>query len=189
MCGRLTIDGLVLADRVSAQFGIPYHPQTNLDLRPTEPVTVIGLVNDQLASINCTWGIKPNWSKYLLINAQAETVREKKTFVNAFAHHRCVVPCSGWYEWRDEGGKRKQKYLFSRADEQPLYMAGILFPSNDGAQLVTLTTAPTVQCSQYHNRMPLLIASSDLNFWYKSDSIQLESLLHHPEQVPITIHS
>jgi len=168
MCGRLTIDGMALADRVSAQVGVPFHPQTNLDLRPTEQVTVIGLVNDQLASINCTWGIKPNWSKSLLINAQAETVREKKTFANAFAHHRCVVPCSGWYEWRDEGGKRKQKYLFSHAEEQPL---------------------PTVQFSQYHNRMPLLIAPSDLDFWYKSDSIQLEPLLHHPEQVPIEIDS
>ncbi|MCD8549301.1 MAG: SOS response-associated peptidase [Shewanella xiamenensis] len=125
MCGRLTIDGLALADRVSAQVGVPYHPQTNLDLRPTEQVTVIGLPKDQLSSINCTWGIKPNWSKSLLINAQAETVREKKTFANAFAHHRCVVPCSGWYEWRDEGGKRKQKYLFSHAVNSHCIWLGI----------------------------------------------------------------
>ncbi len=101
MCRRLTIDGLALADLVSAQVGVPFHPQTNLDLRPTEQVTVVGLFKDQLASIHCTWGIKPNCSKSLLINAQAETVREKKTFANAFAPHRCVVPCSGWYEWRD----------------------------------------------------------------------------------------
>lgn len=180
MCGRLTIDGLALAERVSVQIGAPYHPQTNLDLRPTERVTVIGLVNDQLASINSTWGIKPNWSKSQLINAQAETVREKKTFANAFAHHRCIVPCSGWYEWRDEGGKRKQKYLFSRADEQPLYMAGILFLNDATSQLVTLTTSPTEQCAAYHSRMPLLIEPTDLDFWLHSEPAMLTPLLSHP---------
>ncbi|NLQ22346.1 SOS response-associated peptidase [Shewanella sp. S-1] len=88
---------MILGDSVLSHLGIPFKPQTNLDLRPTERVSVITTDERRLYQQDCSWGIKPNWSKSLLINAQAETVREKKTFANAFAHHRCVVPCSGWY--------------------------------------------------------------------------------------------
>jgi putative SOS response-associated peptidase YedK len=81
----------------------------------------------------------------MLINAQSETVASKKTFASAFAHNRCLVPCSGWFEWRDEGNAKKQKYLFSYEDNEPAYMAGILYLCDDAMQLVTLTTAPKLQ--------------------------------------------
>ncbi|MFB2682814.1 SOS response-associated peptidase [Shewanella mangrovisoli] len=189
MCGRLSIDGLILAQSVKQQLGVPFNPQTNLDLRPTEQVSTLVLSDGQLQQQDCTWGIKPAWSKSLLINAQSETVTEKKTFAAAFAKHRCLVPCFGWYEWRDEGGKRKQKYLFSNPDDQPLYMAGIFYPFDDGAQLVTLTTSPTEQCRAYHSRMPLLIDQADIGFWFQSAPTMLDALLRHPNGMPISIQA
>src|SRR5512143_2427996 len=36
---------------------------------------------------------------------------------------RCVIPCEGFYESRDEGDK--QPYYFSRKDGKPLMLAGI----------------------------------------------------------------
>ncbi|BFL83924.1 hypothetical protein LFREDSHE_23740 [Shewanella baltica] len=80
MCGRISIDSF-LANTVSLQLGVPFNPQTNLDLRPTEQVSVIMMSYNQLQQLDCTWGIKPAWSKKLLINAQAETVREKKSLL------------------------------------------------------------------------------------------------------------
>nr|WP_238398937.1 MULTISPECIES: SOS response-associated peptidase family protein [Shewanella] len=63
----------------------------------------------------------------MLINAQAETVREKKTFAKALKEHRVLVPCSGWYEWRAEGDQ-KRKYEFYHPDDEPLFMAGVCYP-------------------------------------------------------------
>lgn len=34
MCGRISIDSF-LSNTVSLQLGVPFNPQTNLDLRPT----------------------------------------------------------------------------------------------------------------------------------------------------------
>ncbi len=61
--------------------------------------------------MDLSWGIKPSWAKRIIINAQAETVSIKPTFTHSFEKHRVIVPCSGWYEWREEQGK-KVKYLF-----------------------------------------------------------------------------
>jgi putative SOS response-associated peptidase YedK len=188
MCGRISIDSF-LANTVSLQLGVPFNPQTNLDLRPTEQVSVVIMADSQLQQLDCSWGIKPAWSKKLLINAQAETVREKKTFASAFTSHRCVVPCSGWYEWREEGKKQKQKYLFSHDAAEPLYMAGIFYPNAEFAQLVILTTEPTEKCKAYHNRMPLLISPFEMDFWLQTEAVMLEALLCHPENINIAIHA
>ncbi|MFP8845517.1 SOS response-associated peptidase [Shewanella baltica] len=186
MCGRISIDSF-LANTVSLQLGVPFNPQTNLDLRPTEQVSVIMMADSKLQQLDCTWGIKTAWSKKLLINAQAETVREKKTFASAFASHRCVVPCSGWYEWREEG--KKQKYLFSHDKGEPLYMAGIRYPNAEFTQLVTLTTEPIEKCKAYHGRMPLLISLFEIDFWLQTEAVMLEALLCHPKDIDIAIRA
>src|SRR5262245_13835274 len=51
------------------------------------------------------WGLIPSWAKdakigWRTINARAETVRQKPAFRGPFRHHRCLVPASGFYEWR-----------------------------------------------------------------------------------------
>lgn len=162
MCGRLNVmdsplvQALCLA--VGIDIGIP--PPSNADVRPTQRVLTLGNVDGQLARIDATWGIKPAWAKKLLINAQAETVDQKPTFRDAFQHRRCLVPCTGYYEWRDEGGKRKQKYHFHSADGQGLLMAGIFYPG-DTPQLVTLTTRPNTKMAEYHHRMPVFVLPSE----------------------------
>jgi putative SOS response-associated peptidase YedK len=186
MCGRLNINDM-LSQRVSNSLGIDFRAQLNLDLRPTEQVGTLVMHNERLYQQEASWGIQPAWSKGMLINAQAETVASKKTFASAFAHNRCLVPCSGWFEWRDEGGAKKQKYLFSYEDNEPVYMAGILYPSDDVMQLVTLTTAPTDECRPYHHRMPLLIGASDIRYWFQSEPNQLENLLINNPDIPIKI--
>ncbi|MCH2160094.1 MAG: SOS response-associated peptidase [Oleiphilaceae bacterium] len=103
---------------LSEALGVEFHPKTNNDLRPTQTVSTIA-ANGSLHQLDTTWGIKPSWAKRILINAQAETVAEKPTFRRAFADRRCVVPCSGWYEWSSVDGA-KTKYLFESKDGSPL---------------------------------------------------------------------
>lgn len=189
MCGRLDVKDHPLSTFVSEQLGLDFHVASNRDLRPTQEVQVIGSEHDHLYQFSAQWGIQPKWAKRILINAQAESVATKPTFKQAFALHRCLVPCSGWYEWKThEGSTRKTKYRFAEANEQPLYMAGIYYPYSDHpTQIVTLTTEPTAQCAEFHHRMPLLIRPSEITFWLHSDVNALAPLLTAPEDIELVV--
>ena len=57
-----------------------------------------------------------------LFNARGETVDSLSSFKDSFRHNRCIVPASGFYEWRPSD---RQPFYFQRVDEQPMAFAGI----------------------------------------------------------------
>ncbi|MGR5061942.1 SOS response-associated peptidase [Photobacterium sp. DNB22_13_2] len=184
MCGRLNIFADMLNNQVSDELRIRYNTTNNPDLCPSQTVetlcrrSVPNTHTTNLQQFAMTWGIKPAWAKKLLINAQVETAMEKPTWRNAMQHRRCIIPCSGWYEWRDEGGTRKQKYLFNHSDGKPLYMAGLWFKASDRElpELVTLTTAANAICRPYHHRMPLLIETKSIRRWLENEQITVQQI-------------
>lgn len=186
MCGRLNVIDNPLCRIVCEQLGINFKISTNTDLRPTQDVSTVGIQHNELVQLDLTWGIKPSWAKRIIINAQAETVSVKPTFAQAFELNRVVVPCSGWYEWREEQGK-KVKYLFSRENHEPFYMAGIALEG--GAKLVTLTTKPNEQCGEYHHRMPLLIPNDAILNWVGGSGHDAHQLLTHQYGETISIRA
>ena len=58
------------------------------------------------------WGLIPGWWKKTAkevpstFNARAETVADKPMFRSAFKRTRCIVPVSGYYEWRTSRGSQ-----------------------------------------------------------------------------------
>jgi putative SOS response-associated peptidase YedK len=40
------------------------------------------------------------------------------------ANRHCMIPAKGFYEWREEDGK-KQPYYFARKDGRPIMFAGL----------------------------------------------------------------
>ncbi len=187
MCGRLNVTDSPLVEWICDELGIPFTTQTNKDLRPSQQVDTIAMGSQSPEQITAFWGIKPSWSKKLLINAQAETVADKPTFKHAFASSRCLVPCTGWYEWRDEGGPRKQRYAFTSASDEPFLMAGILFAEGEPTELVTLTTRPTPQCGKIHHRMPVLIPPESVNAWLGGSASQAGELFSLANETSIEI--
>ncbi len=187
MCGRLNVVDDPLSMIVSNQLGVQFASPTNTDLKPSQTIACIAKSANQLTQINLTWGIKPDWSNTLIINAKSETICEKKTFKTAILQNRCLVPCSGWYEWLTENNK-KQKYLFSSPDNIPLYMAGIYYPQHSGQsdKLVTLTTKPTTQCAAYHHRMPVIIALNEVSYWFDAKAQALEPLFEVEQSFLVT---
>ena len=172
MCGRLNIINNSLCNIVSDTLGVNFQSESNDNLSPSESLSTIVQNKEHFSQVNMQWGIQPSWSKRLLINAQSETVAIKPTFAKAFAAHRCLVPVSGWYEWRKEGS-RKQKYYFSHTQDLPLYMAGVSYHAfNTLPQVVTLTTKPNLLCEQYHHRMPVFILPNNINAWLSPQNTQ-----------------
>jgi putative SOS response-associated peptidase YedK len=97
------------------------------------------------------WGLVPHWAKdsgigAKLNNARGESVAEKPSFRDAFKRRRCLIPASGFYEWK-AGGKIKQPYYISAKSGEPMAMGGLWesWKAPDGSILRTVcvvTTSP-----------------------------------------------
>ena len=103
-------------------------------------------------------------------NARAETVAEKPMFRSAFKRARCIVPASGYYEWRPaEGGK--QPYFISAADGAVLSIAGLWDQWKEPETRETISSATLIVTAandftrRIHDRMPVLLDRHDLDAW------------------------
>lgn len=181
MCGRMNVIDDPNVRGFMDALGIPVYPNANADFRPTDETLLLVPNGQDIASTTMSWGIQPSWSKTLLINAKSETIGEKTTFKKAFEQHRALVVCSGWYEWKDEGKAKKQKYLVQHSLKQPMLMAAVCFSGKspqDKNQFVTLTCAPNKKLKQVHHRMPLIIHSDEIDNWLLADSQQALQAIH-----------
>ena len=176
MCGRMNVTDDPNVQAFMDALGMPIYPDANSDLRPTDETLLILPEGDGIKAKRLSWGIQPNWSKQLLINAKAETIAEKPTFKSAFKLHRGLVICSGWYEWKDEGGKRKQKYLVEHSLRQPMLMAAVYYPASE--QFVTLTIHPNNKLKQVHHRTPLIIHADEMDLWLHGSLEDVTALFH-----------
>ena len=76
------------------------------------------------------WGLIPSWNKELkpsapLINARSETIAEKPAFRHAIRCRRCLIPASGFFEWRRESTAKVPEYIRLK-DGSPMVFAGNL---------------------------------------------------------------
>ena len=111
------------------------------------------------------WGLIPPWAKdpkegRKFFNARAETVHEKCTYRSAFKSRRCLVPVTGWYEWK-QGTKPKQKYFIAPEDNVPFVFAGIwqTWTDKEGKEIGSysfLTVNPHGHLAGIHDRMRFL---------------------------------
>jgi putative SOS response-associated peptidase YedK len=132
------------------------------------------------------WGLVPSWAKdpkigNKLFNARGETVAEKPSFRSAFAKRPLVIPVDAFYEWDHRPGKNKQPNLFTRADGNPLLLAGLFefWRNPEEPELVDatltctiITTEPNDDMDEIHNRMPVVLELDDVNTWLNVDEHQ-----------------
>ncbi|GAA0555251.1 SOS response-associated peptidase [Halorubrum ejinorense] len=126
MCGRYTLftPAADLAARFDADFGAR---EPSYNCAPGQSLPVITDEDPDEAS-RMTWGLTPSWAdeSFDLINARAETVREKRSFADAFERRRCLVPADGFYEWvGGDRGSGKTPYRVAFDDDRPFAMAGL----------------------------------------------------------------
>ena len=169
MCGRFFLDAQ--AGEIIEHYNVPppdlFAPRYNI--APTTPVLALG---DRGFSLY-RWGLIPHWAKDISIgnrmfNARAETVAEKSSFRNAYRRRRCLVPATGFYEWRSEHG-RKQPYC-CHIDHRLFSMAGIWehwqdAEGNEIRSCAIITTDAKGKMRELHERMPVHIAAGDYAAW------------------------
>lgn len=135
--------------------------------------------DNQITPYPVSWGF-PKWDgKGVAINARAETALEKSMFRKPIMSRRCVVPSTGFYEWkREDGKKKKDKFHLIEPDKDVLYMAGMIdtFSHANGSQydaFTILTTAANESVEPLHDRMPVILQKDELESWLCDDSFMI----------------
>ena len=121
-----------------------------------------------------SWGFRT--AKSLVINARAETAREKPLFRNAITKNRCVIPSSGFYEW----DAAKRKYRFTLPGNPTLYMAGIFSDFEGVPCFCILTTAANASMESIHDRMPLVLHQKIVSDWLHDSGVAEDILRKTP---------
>lgn len=182
MCGRYVLSswtdvlellGLALDDE--SWGGARYN------IAPTQSVPVL-LQRAPTAPLNpesLRWGLIPHWAKDVrfgarCINARGETAHEKPSFRDAVARRRCVVPASGFFEWRREGKARLPFYVH-RTDGQPMLFAGLWSSWTDKAtgaiveSFAIVTRASDGELAELHDRSPHYLEPDEARTWAGPD--------------------
>ncbi len=177
MCGRFTQSytwrELVELYRLT-QPALNLRPRYNI--APTTQIDVVRLAETGPELVPMRWGLIPGWWKKTAkevpstFNARAETIAQKPMFRSAFKRTRCIVPASGYYEWRAvQGGK--QPYFISAADGAVLSIADLWDEWKDPEareavlSATLIVTAANTFTRPIHDRMPVLLGQQDHEAW------------------------
>ncbi len=182
-CNCLTVEAVKLENRYNAKLIDPatYKPvYSALAFKfPAWPV----VTNAEPALMRrFRWGLIPFWAKTRedadrirtgTINARSETVFEKPSFRTAIQSRRCLVPSTGFFEWRTFKSK-KYPYFITLTTADVFSIAGIWDSWTDTSSgeiqqtfsILTVTANPLM--AKIHNekkRMPVLLPSENEKRW------------------------
>ncbi len=192
MCGRFTL--FASPEEVAEQFGLETPPvlAPRYNIAPTQPVGFVrrGADGARVWELG-HWGLIPSWSKdpsigARMINARSETAAEKPSFRAAMRRRRCLIPTTGFYEWKRINGA-KQPYYIHLAGGGLFAFAGLweYWAGEDGSELVSctiLTTEANEMMAGLHNRMPSIILPDDYDDWLgdgrDADAREVDRLKH-----------
>ena len=152
------------------------------EIFPTNTVPIITADSDNKKVVNLfKWGF-PNFkqSSGVLINARSESVEEKPTFRKILHSKRCLIPASGFFEWKLIEDK-KVKHLIRTANQNLFYMAGLYNSyvdknGNPYTGFVIITTDANEEMKEVHSRMPVILTMDETEFWLQNDHLNTDSL-------------
>ncbi len=174
MCYRFVRESKLVD--IAQEFGIQdigpgFQPSYNIAPKHTIPA----IVDDSgRRFVLFRWGLIPPWAKDMsigtkMLNTRAETVTVKPSFRLAFKKRRCLIPASGYYEWREESGKKIPVYVHLKSDKL-FGMAGLWEqwqpPEGETVSSCTIVTiASNEWLKPVNERMPVIIPKDKIDFW------------------------
>ncbi len=179
MCGRFTLThvyGFFTRFQLMDQQA-QLTPRFNVAPTQEHPIIISHSPNQM---IMMRWGLVPFWAKdpkigNRLINARAESVATRPAFRTSIKRKRCLVPATGFYEWKrvDNG---KVPYYVHLKDDSLFSFAGLFdsWHALDGGQLETftiITTTPNAMMGRIHNRMPVMLSQEDEELWLTKEPL------------------
>lgn len=186
MCGRFALKETPkqLAEHFHFVGGFNFLPSWNI--APSSRICSITTDDDGSRHLRLMrWGLIPSWAKDATIgnklaNARGETIAEKPSFRAAFKSRRCLIPASGFYEWKAEG-KYKQPWYVSLKSGDPMAFAGIweTWHPKEGETIEScciITTDANALMQPIHDRMPVILNPEQWETWLSQNE-------HHPDNL------
>ncbi len=189
MCGRFSLTDI---GSIFSRFGVIVSKDINkkitphYNIAPTQKIPVIYKDKNQENKIEfMKWGLVPFWAEdpkigHKMINARAETLTQKPSFKHLLKSKRCLVPSSGFYEWK-RIDKRKVPYYIGIKNSRIFSFAGLYDNWKDsvGNELKTftiITTNSNNTLRPIHNRMPVILEREFEEDWLDVKTHDFDSL-------------
>ena len=180
MCGRMVIAvrEAAIAQRLKAFIEMnvlitPPQPGTkppepSYNVAPSAPIPVVSEKEDHIQIDTYRWGLIPHWAKddsmaNKCFNARSETMAEKPTFRSAFKKSRCVIPISGYYEWKQDNDGIKHPMYIHGENEDLIYLAGLCETTTQSATVITREAHGALK--EIHDRQPIALNHDEIEDW------------------------
>jgi putative SOS response-associated peptidase YedK len=184
MCGRYTLIRLADFTDMFPWIRPPREdPPDRYNIAPTQPIAAVpNAAEPQVEFFH--WGFIPYWAKDAsignrMINARAETIATKPIFRNALQRRRCLIPASGFYEWKKNPNGTKTPMYIRMKDLKPFAFAGLWerWRSPDGSEVrscTIITGKPNNLVRDIHDRMPLILPGESYRRWLEPGEVPAE---------------
>jgi putative SOS response-associated peptidase YedK len=187
MCGRFALNEnpRKFAEYFSLPGDMEYSPSWNI--APSSRICTITDDKEGRRHLHkMKWGLIPAWAKDATIgnklaNARGETVAEKPSFRSAFKSRRCLIPASGFYEWKSEKGIKFPWYISLKSGD-PMAFAGLWERWHPNAvdtieSCCIITTDANKLMEPIHDRMPVILDPDQWATWLSQQEHQADKLL------------
>lgn len=146
------------------------------------PEIPIVTANRSIAVETAHWGLIPHWCsdpekqhmiRHQTLNARVESLDEKPAFRGALDQGRCIIPVTGYYEFKHFGKRAIPHFLYPR-DGETLWLAGLCDRTPDDLERTCsiVTTKANAMAASIHNkaqsdgpRMPLILDIDTAEQW------------------------
>ena len=157
------------------------------NVAPTMKVPVLAIHDGKATVEAMRWGLVPSWAEDLkfgakTINARADTVQTKPSFRTALKKRRCLVPASGYFEWKGES-PHKQPYFIKHPKDHLLMFAGLWegWKAPDSEiwlhTFTIITGEPGKVSGDIHDRQPVILQPDAWDAWINAESDDAAKLL------------
>jgi len=193
VCGRFAL--ILGREEIAAHFELSELPglvEPRYNISPGQEIlTVVEDEGGERVGRFMRWGLVPSWARelssgYRMINARAESLTERPAFRGPLRRQRCIIPATGFYEWKQTGADKKPYFIRSPEDE-PLALAGLWerwWPPEveDRSEVeplysCTIITVPAAGGVEgIHHRMPAVLPREVWESWLSPRNQAVEEL-------------
>ena len=203
MCGRFGVTGDTseLVRRLGAALAKP--SPLSYNVAPTQTISAI-VATPRAEVAEMRWGLVPAWAKDVAqfrmstFNARIETIATAPMYRGPFKSGRCVIPATGFFEWRKNLDGSKTPFWIYREDTAPFVFAGLTDTWRSRAtgeevrSCTIITQPPTEFMSSIHSRMPSVLDVDAARHWMENaytEPAALYDILETTQRVPLTAHA
>lgn len=184
MCGRYSLEfdeGFYKRFKLSNKLSF----ETNYNVAPGQTLPIV-VAHSPNSMEFMKWGLVPFWEEKnekpkSLINIRQDTITTKGWAHKYIQFQRCLIPVSGFYEWkRDNLGKHP--YYFHIKDKKYYSFAGVYSETKDpksGESIKSysiITTEANEIMRPIHDRLPVILKEQDEDQWLNHDMTEIEQI-------------